>query len=122
MPEFSKQDRIRIFTSLFKGRSDVFAKRWEKWDGGGSGYSPVYSDWSKKNFTALSDIFVEKHLIGDITIGLYPILQDNTSYFIAADFDDGNWHEQVKCVIEECTKNDVPVYLERSRSGKGGHV
>ncbi|TSC62239.1 MAG: type III restriction protein res subunit [Parcubacteria group bacterium Gr01-1014_48] len=122
MAEFSKQDRIRIFTSLFKGRSDVFAKRWEKWDGGGSGYSPVYSDWSKKKFTALSGLFVEKHLIGDITVGLYPIPQDHTSHFIVADFDDGNWHEQAKCLIDECAKNDVTAYLERSRSGKGGHV
>ena len=122
MSDFSRQERIRIFNSLFKGRSDVFPKRWEKQDGSGSGYSPVYSDWAKKNFTPLSDAFIENHLIGGITIGVYPILTDNTSYFIAADFDDGKWKEHALRLIEECKKNNLAVYLERSRSGKGGHV
>lgn len=122
MVEFSRQERIRIFTSLFRGRADVFARRWEKWDGGVSGYVPAYTDWSKKNYETLSDHFIEKHLVGDITVGLYPVLKDNTSYFVVADFDEGNWSKQTERFVEECKKNDLPVYLERSRSGKGGHV
>jgi hypothetical protein len=106
MPEFSRQDRIHIFTHLFRGRSDVFPKRWEKSDGSGSGYSPVYSDWAKKNFTPISETFIENHLIGGITIGVYPILTGNTSYFIAADFDDGKWREHASRLIEECKKNN----------------
>ncbi len=100
----------------------MFARRWEKWDGGVSGYAPAYTDWSKKNYETLSDPFIEKHLIGGITIGLYPILKDDTSYFVAADFDEGNWREQAFRLTEECKKSNLPVYLERSRSGKGGHV
>lgn len=71
-----------LFTSLFKGREDVFARRWEKWQGGVSGYSPVYTDQDKESYVPLTNDWVEKHLIGATTLGVYPLLKDNTSNFI----------------------------------------
>ena len=61
-------------------------------------------------------------LTGDQLIGLYPLLHDNTSWFIAADFDEKNWIADSQKFIEYCKAKNIPAYLERSRSGKGGHV
>jgi hypothetical protein len=58
-----------MFVSLFKGRIDVFARRWEKFGTNVSGYAPVYTDWSKKSYLPLDNNFIEKHLIGDIVLG-----------------------------------------------------
>lgn len=128
---------IQLFMSLIKGRGDIYAKRWEK--NGKSGYGPAYKlDWQEFNaFKAKGGKFadfqhkrpfpltwevIKGHLEGFHTIGIYPLLQDNTSHFIAADFDGENWQEECKSFINTCKKYDIPVSLERSRSGKGGHV
>ena len=106
MSLFSREEKIKIFTSLFKGRDDVFAQRWEKWNRSVSGYSPVavpkkygdkcFCDRSKKfkciyceerGYLKLIDSIIEDHLIGRRTIGIYPLLIDNSSYFVAGDFD-----------------------------------
>ena len=88
MSELSKQERVALFASLFRGREDVFARRWEKSEGGVSGYSPAYVDWrTKAAYVPLDTQILEKHLLGDIVVGIYPILIDNTSYFVAANFD-----------------------------------
>jgi len=128
---------IEIFKSLFKGRDDVFAIRWEK--GNKNGYMPAYfydpylykahkmkggtfQNFSNKSYLQLSDKEISKHLDGVHLIGIYPLLLDNTSWFIVADFDKANWIEECKLFLETCHKNNIPAYLERSRSGKGGHV
>jgi len=108
--------------SLFKGRDDVFARRWEKWNGGVSGYSPVYADQDKESYVLLTEDWVEKHLIGTATLGVYPLLKDNTSNFIIADFDGDNWQNAVRKFLDVCAKHALPVVTERSRSGKGAHV
>ncbi len=122
MSQLSKDGRINLFTSLFKGRSDVFAQRWEKRDGSFSGYFPAYTDRMKKNFASLTPAIIEAHLLGNKVIGVYPLLTDNTSYFVAADFDGDNWLESAKKVMEVCAKFNLPGYVERSRSGNGGHI
>jgi superfamily II DNA or RNA helicase len=130
-------EKINLFKSLFKGREDIFAVRWEK--GNKSGYSPAYfydpyryrvhrisggtfQNFEEKSYLKLSDEEIEKHLKGVQQIGLYPLLKDNTSWFIAADFDKENWIEQCRKFLEACKGKNIPAYLERSRSGKGGHV
>lgn len=130
-------EKINLFKSLFKGREDVFALRWEK--GNKSGYSPAYfydpyrfrthrisggtfQNFEEKSYLKLSDEEIEKHFKGEQQIGLYPLLKDNTSWFIAADFDKENWIEQCRKFLEACKEKNIPAYLERSRSGKGGHV
>ena len=119
---FSREERVELFMSLLKGREDVFARRWEKWNGGVSGYAPVYADQDKESFTPLTNDWIEKHLIGTTTLGVYPLLKDNTSNFIAADFDGDNWQNAVRSFLNVCSKHSLPVATERSRSGKGAHV
>lgn len=132
-----KDDRLNLYKSLFKGREDVFALRWEK--GGKSNYTPAYSfdphryrlhqmkggtfqTFTDKTYQILTDDHLIKHLKGQQVVGLYPLLQDNTSWFIAADFDEANWINECRTFVKICEEHDLPAYLERSRSGKGGHV
>jgi hypothetical protein len=101
-----RTEKIQLYRSLFRGREDIFARRWEKGDK--SGYTPVYKfDWDEFNIhranggrlgnfknkiaVELSDAKILEHLSGQETLGIYPILPDNTSYFLVADFDNENW-------------------------------
>lgn len=128
---------ISLFKSIFYGRQDVYTIRWEK--EGKTGYMPAYKvDWSdynkyksgggtfkdyaNKEYIPFSDEVVLRHLQGTETIGIYPLLEDNTSYFIAADFDDENWVESVHKLYLVCSKFEIPSYIERSRSGNGAHL
>lgn len=133
---------IKIFFTLFRGREDVFAIRWEK--DGKSGYMPAYDfNWEKfsehktrggtlknfpgKQFSKLTEKRIINHLSGEEVIGLYPLLTDNTSWFIVADFDESlsskkSWIEECLLFMESCKAHKIPSYLERSRSGRGGHV
>lgn len=130
-------DKIRLFRSLFKGREDVFAVRWEK--GNKSGYLPAYfydpyrfrahkmnggtfKNFNEKSYLKLTDEQIQKHLDGYHQIGVYPLLQDNTTWFLAADFDKTNWQKEVIIFLNACREKEIPAYLERSRSGNGGHV
>lgn len=140
MTQHPKTEKLNLFKNLFKGREDVFATRWEKTGGENkSGYMPAYrydpymyrlhkmkggtfKDYQDKSYLPLSDQSLLKHLTGSELIGIYPLLQDNTSWFIAADFDNKSWAEECLTFINICKENGIPAYLERSRSGKGGHV
>ena len=130
-------EQLKTYKCLFKGRDDVFAVRWEK--DGKAGYMPVYDvDWDaykihkakggtfqnfpNKTFRPLSDDQILKHLKGEHFIGIYPLFQDNTSWFITADFDEESWLTESIRFIEQCSGFHLPAYLERSRSGKGAHV
>lgn len=131
------EENLNLYQSIFRGRADIFAKHWEK--NGQSGYSPAYDvDWTEFNKFKLSGgsfrdfqnkrpiplttEVLKKHLLGQYAIGIYPILPDNTSYFIAADFDGENWQKDIKAFIEQSRKVGLQVYLERSKSGNGGHA
>ncbi len=138
----SKQDRARkriaLFRSLFHGREDVYARRWDNPDGR-SGYSPAaLKDWKAINssrpedrkkvdqntrkFLPLTDVVVENHLLGRETIGVYPLLADETCWFLAVDFDKKTWADDSYAFLDTCRELSVPAVLERSRSGNGGHV
>jgi superfamily II DNA or RNA helicase len=108
--------------SRFKGRNDVFARRWQKWDGSISGYAPVYTDSKKIMLEPFTAAWAEKHLLGNAVLGVYPLLGDNTSHFIAADFDGDGWKKSVRTFYGTCRKYNVPVAIERSRSGNGAHA
>jgi superfamily II DNA or RNA helicase len=134
---FPDQSNVDVFKSLFKGREDVFAVRWEK--GNKSGYMPAYfydpyrlrvhkmnggtfQNFSEKSYLQLTDEQIQKHLNGFHQIGVYPLLQDNTSWFLAADFDKANWQDEAIAFLNACKEKQIPAYMERSRSGNGGHV
>ena len=133
----NNQNHITLLKSLFQGRQDVYAVRWEK--DGKSGYMPAYKvDWSeynkhkaaggsfkdytKKEFLPFGDEAIQNHLLGKETVGIYPLLEDNTSHFIAADFDEENWKDSILKLHQTCSKFEIPSYIERSRSGNGGHL
>ena len=128
--------KISLFRSLFRGRDDVYAVRWEG-KGGRTGYSPAgIRECEQSAFTKsgtrkpfrlskpfpLSDDVVRDHLLGKQTIGLYPLLQDDTCWFVAVDFDKKSWEADACAFLKTCHETGVPASLERSRSGNGGHV
>lgn len=126
--------QLYLFRSLFRGREDVFAIRWEK--GGKSGYAPArhfdpYFHRTHKiqgkvspdrAYLPFTDTDLQKHLEGQQFLGIYPLLADHTSWFIAADFDEENWADSTRKLVEVCARYQIYAYLERSRSGNGGHV
>lgn len=130
-------NQIQLFKSVFRGREDVFAIRWEKADK--SGYMPAYhfdpyryrahkmkggtfQNYTDKTYLRFTDDEIAKHLKGEQYIGIYPLLSDNTSWFLAADFDEDNWVNDSRKFLKVCNEKGIPAYMERSRSGKGGHV
>ena len=142
IPPIDKEERARkriaLFRSLFRGREDVYAKRWEK-EGRGSGYSPAaLKNWiainnsrpedrkkvdqQTRKFMPVTDAVIESHLLGRETVGIYPLLKDETCWFLAVDFDKKTWEYDSQAFLETCREFGVPAALERSRSGKGGHV
>jgi len=142
VPLESKEERARkriaLFRDLFHGREDVYARRWESADGR-SGYVPAaFKDWRAINksrpedrkkvdqktrkFFPLTDTVVEDHLLGRDTIGIYPLLPDETCCFLAVDFDKKTWEYDSLAFLETCRELSVPAALERSRSGNGGHI
>ena len=133
----SPEDKIELYRSLFRGRDDVYAKRWEK--SGSAGYSPAYIfDWEEfnahrakggtmrdfehKQAMPLTDAIVQQHLLGQVVVGLYPVLPDNTSFFLAADFDGASWLADCLKYRDAIEGLGLRSYIERSRSGNGGHV
>jgi len=132
------RQRIALFRSLFRGRDDVYARRWEN-PKGDSGYSPAaIKNWKAINrsrpedrkkvdqqtrkFIPLTDAVIESHLLGNETVGVYPLLSDETCWFLAVDFDKKAWEYDALAFLESCRELGVPAALERSRSGKGGHI
>ena len=145
--QLSLQEKVELFRNLFKGREDVFAKRWYSNTTTQSGYQPVCErEWNKdycdkrkykcvecpnRQFTSLSYEHVYNHLAGkdefgrDV-IGVYPILKNHTCHFLCADFDDKSsehgYRNDVLAFVGVCKDWNVPCSVERSRSGNGAHV
>ena len=131
-------NKISLFRSLFRGRDDVYARFWTSRKTGRSGYSPVCkNEWVAKicqkpimkcsgcpnrELIPLDGEIIRKHLVGAHIIGVYPMLRDETCYFLAVDFDKENWVDNVFAFKETCMQENIPVAIERSRSGNGAHV
>ena len=127
----SSDEKVKLFRSLFRGREDVYALRWEGRNGK-TGYSPAYQKiWSNsfqkkpdepKDYFPLTDQVIHDHLTGKLTAGVYPLLTDETCWFLAADFDKTTWQDDVRAFLQTCADWKIPAVLEKSRSGRGGHV
>ncbi len=133
-------DKIKLFMSLFKGRDDVYSKRWENKRKGTFGYSPFcLNEWTaglcakpkgkctgcgSKEYAVLDEAVIDGHLRGvnGFVAGIYPMCLDETCWFLAIDFDDQGWQKDISALRDVCTEFDIPVAIERSRSGNGGHA
>ncbi len=122
----SAEEKVALVRRLFRGRDDVYARRWESTRTGKSGYAPATVEgWSRhgpKTYLTLSDAAVECHLRGQESIGVYPLLADDTCWLLACDLDGTTWQLDAVALLEACEERRVPAALERSRSGSGGHV
>jgi len=127
----SPDEKVKLFRSLFRGREDVYAARWEG-RSGKTGYSPAHRKiWSNsfqkrpdepKEYFPLTDQVIHDHLTGKLTAGVYPLLSNETCWFLAADFDKTTWQDDVRAFLQTCADWNIPAVPERSRSGRGGHV
>ena len=133
----SVEEKISLLKSLFNGRKDVYALRWES-QSGGNGYTPACAlEWQKpicqkplikcsqcqhRQLLPLTDQVLHEQLNGEKTIGIYPLLPDGTCTFLAVDFDGNQWRRDVILFSGTCEKLNVPFHIERSRSGNGAHV
>jgi len=121
-------DKIALFQNLFRGREDVYAVFWTNERSGKKGYSPALEDpWNSgkgkpKKYLPLTERVIHDHLVGKKIIGCYPLLKDNSCWFLACDFDEDGWVLDSLAFLDVCKRFEVPAYLERSRSGRGGHV
>ena len=138
------QTKIALFRSLFRGREDVYARRFESRKTGKSGYAPACSnEWARgvcekprikcaecpsRRFLPVTDDVIRWHLSGydpqgqPFVAGVYPLLQDETCFFLAVDFDKADWRADVAAFLETCRRLNLEAALERSRSGRGAHV
>lgn len=140
----SAEEKIALFASLFKGRADVFARRFENRRTGRSGYAPACAnEWlpgicekprvkcvrcPHRAFIPVGDSVIRQHLLGKdergapFVLGLYPMLPDETCCFLALDLDKADWRADAAALMETCGRLRVSAALERSRSGNGAHV
>ena len=141
--------KIELFRWRFAGRPDVFPVRWENVRTQRSGYAPACAnEWVKgvcgkpqglkcgdcpnQAFIPVSDAAIARHLTaergthgeagGGFVMGVYALLPDETCRFLAVDFDGASWSDDARAFVETSRAEGVPVALERSRSGEGGHV
>lgn len=136
--QLSTSEKIALFRRLFQGRTDVYPVRWESKTSGKSGYSPACAnewragicqkprikcgDCDRRLLEPLSDSVIYDHLAGEHTVGVYPLLPDDTCHFLAADFDEQEWRDDAKAFMRSCRQLGVPAALEISRSGSGAHA
>lgn len=116
----SDAEKIALYRSYFRGRNDVFARHWTNGATGKQGYAPALDRTQKP--LVLTDAVIKGHLLGIELVGIYPLLLDNTTCFLAIDFDGENWLDDALAVFGITDKHNLPCLLERSKSGNGGHV
>jgi superfamily II DNA or RNA helicase len=133
----STDQKIALFRRLFRGRNDIYPTRWKSAKGR-AGYSPACghewksglcnkpkvkcADCDNRLFLPVTDQVIYGHLSGKHIVGVYPLLEDDTCYFLAVDFDKSEWEEDSRAFMQSCHELEIPAALEISRSGKGAHV
>jgi hypothetical protein len=132
-------EKVKLFRSLFRGRTDVFPTHFVSKKTGKPGYAPACSnkwepglcilktggkcsDCANKAFIPVDDQVIADHLKGRHVMGVYPLLDDDACWFLAMDFDKSSWKADVSALTETCRAASVPVAIERSRSGNGAHA
>jgi len=121
--------KIALFRSLFHGREDVYPRRFESRKTGRAGYAPACahewaqgicnkprircSECAQRRFLPVTDEVIRWHLCGqddnghDFVMGVYPMLLDETCFFLAADFDKA-WQEDASAFLDTCRQMSLP--------------
>ncbi len=131
-------EKVGLFRALFRGREDIFPTRFTSKRTGKAGYAPACankfvrgvcdlpkvkcSECPNQAFTTVDERVVLDHLRGRHVMGVYPLLEDETCWFLAIDFDKSSWQDDAGAFAETCRALEVPVAVERSRSGNGAHL
>ncbi|MBM3161816.1 MAG: DEAD/DEAH box helicase [Chlorobi bacterium] len=133
----TNEEKVALFMELFRGRRDMYAFRWES-GSGKSGYSPACANaWrpgvcgkparkcsvcDNRELLPVDHKTIHDHLAGRQTVGIYPLLKDDTCWFLATDFDEESWRDDAQAFLHVCAEFSLPATLEISRSGNGAHV
>jgi superfamily II DNA or RNA helicase len=136
-PTLDSAAKAVLFRNLFRGRADVYPLRWESAKGK-SGYAPACGnewksgvcnkprikcgDCEQRMLLPVTDQVIVDHLTGRQTIGVYPLLADDTCWFLAVDFDEADWRDDALAFMQSCRELGVSAAIEISRSGAGAHV
>jgi len=135
--------KIALFRSLFRGREDVYPRRFESRKTGRAGYQPACAnEWVRdvcdkprikcakcpnRRLLPVTDDVVRQHLSGrdemgrEFVMGVFPMFPDETCWLLAVDLDGDAWQQDARAFRETCKRLSLPITLERSRSGNGGH-
>jgi hypothetical protein len=124
---FPAAEMVALFRRLFRGRTDVYPVRWESKTTGRSGYAPACanewrpgicekprikcSDCGNCELLPISDEIIYNHLAGEKTVGIYPLMTDDTCYFVAVDFDEAEWKLDAHAFAQSCRELDVPTAM-----------
>lgn len=145
-------EMARFFFSVFRGRTDVYSRRVERKDGRAAYYPVCVNFWkdgicprrsgcsdikcsdcAAKEWQGITKRAIMRHLSFNShekseVLGVYPLLEDSTCHLLVFDFDNHSepqmveWRDEVEALRAVCRENNVPVLVERSRSGSGAHV
>ena len=132
--KLNSTDKMKIYRSYFKGRDDIYAIFYKQSvfpacynrTKGNCYYEKGHKVCSKCNnssFIPLTDNVIRNHICKpNQSVGLYPLLKDNTCYFLAIDFDEDDWFDAMLSVYRVAKRYGIDSLMERSKSGNGGHL
>jgi superfamily II DNA or RNA helicase len=137
-PHQTPEEKVELFRDLFRGRDDIYPLMWVNQKTGKKGYSPACdNEWIRgvcnkprikcgecpnQSFVPVTSKTLLDHLKGRHIIGVYPLLRDETCWFLAVDFDKASWKDDVSAFARTCHRFNLPVAVERSQSGNGAHA
>jgi superfamily II DNA or RNA helicase len=123
------ETKVAFFAALFAARTDIYATRWENTRAGKAGWLPaVRGGWRKgvrhedRDYLPLTTEVLRTHLTGKAHVGLYPLLDGDLCWWLAADFDGPTAMLDALAYLKAARSWSVPAALEVSRSGIGAHT
>jgi len=125
----SPTEKVAFFGALFAARTDVYAVRYDNQRTGRAGWVPATRGGFRKGvphaelgYLPLTAEVLAAHLTGKTHIGLYPLLDADRCWWLAADFDGPDAMIDALMYLKAARAIGVPVALEVSRSGVGAHA
>lgn len=117
--------KLDFFAAMFAARTDVYATRWDR--AGKGGWSPATrGPWRRgarpADYLPLTRDVLRQHLTGAVHVGLYPLLDRDLCWWLAADFDGPMAMLDALAYLKAARAASVPCGLEVSRSGVGAHA